>query len=266
MSKYLDSVLPVVVVEERGQVGRKEAAADAGFGEDHHDLFAVHGQGCRDLRADKPTADHGEALPACRLLTQALVVLDRAVVVDPMAADRKTAGRHAGREQQLVEAVLGSPVVDDALVLKIEHAAGAAEMEINPKLIRAQPHAVQRFALPELLGEGWSLVGRVRFGADQSDRSIRIDLANSAGGRIGRHTAADDEIGVHVVIHRSCPPLLRGNASSVTADARSRIPDLSSFGLCSSSRRTRPDRCRLICWADLRTDPTPPQIALLALA
>ena len=49
MGQHLDAVLPVVVVEEPGQVRRKEAAADAGLGQDHHDLFAVHGQGCRDL-------------------------------------------------------------------------------------------------------------------------------------------------------------------------------------------------------------------------
>ena len=173
MGQHLDAVLPVVVVEERRQVRRKEAAADAGLGQDHHDLLAVHGQGCRDLRADEPAADHGEALPACCLLTQALVVLERAVVGDPVAADWEASRRHAGREQQFVEAVLGSPVVDDALVLEIEQAAGAAEMEVNAKLVRAEPDAVQRFALPELLGEGRALVGRVRFGADQADRAVR---------------------------------------------------------------------------------------------
>ena len=220
MGTHLDSVLPVVVVEKTGQVGWKEAAADAGIGEDHDDLLPVHGQGCRDLRADESAADHGEALPTRCLLPQALVVLERAVVGDPMTAHGKTPGCHAGREQQFVEAVLGSPVVDDALVVEIEQAAGAAEMNFNAKLVRAEPDAFQRFATPELLGEGRSLVGRVRFGANQTDRPVRIDLANAVGSGISSHTAADDEIGVPVVNHHSCPPLFHGDPSSVAPGER----------------------------------------------
>jgi hypothetical protein len=69
MGHHLDALLSVVVVEEPGQVRRKEAAADGGLGQDQHDLFAIHGQGCRDLRADESAADHGESLPALCLLT-----------------------------------------------------------------------------------------------------------------------------------------------------------------------------------------------------
>jgi len=73
-------------------------------------------------------------------------------------------------------------------VLEIEHAADMAEMEVNAELIGAQPDAVQRFALPELLGEGWALVGRVGFSADQTDRAVWIDLADSVSGSVSRHT------------------------------------------------------------------------------
>src|SRR4051794_11829494 len=85
-------------------------------------------------------------------------------------------------------------------------------MQVNAKLVRAEPDAVQRFATPELLGEGRALVRWVRFGAEQADRAVGIDLPNAMHSGIGSHTAADDEIGVTVVIHRFSPPSFPGDA------------------------------------------------------
>src|SRR5687768_14337628 len=82
-------------------------------------------------------------------------------------------------------------------------------MEIYAKLVRAEPDAVQRFTAPELLGEGRAFVRWVRFAADQTDRTVGIDLANAADSGVGSHATADDEIGV-VVMNRRTPPQLSG--------------------------------------------------------
>src|SRR3990172_3485745 len=66
---HLHPLFPEVVVEEGGQVGRKNHMADARSGEDHADLLAPHGQGSRDLRADEASAQDPEApLPRRKLL------------------------------------------------------------------------------------------------------------------------------------------------------------------------------------------------------
>ena len=92
----------------------EEAAADAGIGEDHDDLFPFMVRAAAISEPMNPPPITAKRCPRA-VLPQALVVLERAVVGDPMTAHGKTPGCHAGREQQFVEAVLGSLVVDDAL-------------------------------------------------------------------------------------------------------------------------------------------------------
>ena len=76
--------------------------------------------------------------------------------------------------------------------------------------------------------------------ADQTDRPVRIDLANAVGSGISSHTAADDEIGVPVVNHHSCPPLFHGDPSSVAPGERGDLRLNWSSSIRSSSKRTSP--------------------------
>lgn len=50
----LHAFVTVGIIEEQSQIPRKGTTADGLLGEDHHDVFIIHGQGGCDLRADKP--------------------------------------------------------------------------------------------------------------------------------------------------------------------------------------------------------------------
>ena len=47
---------------------------------------------------------------------------------------------------------------------------------------------------PQLLTQSWPRIWSVDVGADNGDRPFLVDVTNTAGGRISRHPATDDEV------------------------------------------------------------------------
>ena len=217
--QHLDPLLAVEVVQELGQVGREHAAADAVAGEGHHHLLAVHRQGGGHLRPDEPAADDREPQAPAGQRPQPLVIVQGAEVDDVVAAEGQAARGAAGGEEELVEGVDRPLVVGDALVRRVQRSCLPAEVEGHSLAGGLAPDALQRFALPEPLGEGRAVVGGMRVGTDQADRATGVYLADSADGGIGGHPAADDQ--VRVVRHGSLAWSLR---STVTRMASSLPP------------------------------------------
>src|SRR5579875_1750384 len=69
-------------------------------------------------------------------------------------------------------------------------------MELGWRLSAFAPNALQRFALPQALGQGRTVVRRMGLGTDQSDGAGRVHIADTVDGGIRRHAAAHDQVGV----------------------------------------------------------------------
>ena len=98
-AEHLHAARPVVVGDERGQVGREDARTDARLRKDHRHRAAVHRQRGRDLGADEAPADHDEACSCSGARPKATVVVERSVVDDLVGAEGKPARPSTGGEQ-----------------------------------------------------------------------------------------------------------------------------------------------------------------------
>ncbi len=193
------ALVPIELVEERGQVAGEHAAADAGLGEDHHHVVARRrgsqaGQGRGDFRADEPAADHREPLMLLGQAVEPVVIVQGAEVDHRVRAGGEPPRRAAGGEEEFLEAVDRPLVVDDVVVGQIERHGGASGIDRPLLDRRPPPNAVERSSFPEPLGEWRTIVRRVDLGVDHSDRPDAVHLADAAHGRVGGHSSADDEI------------------------------------------------------------------------
>ena len=191
---HVHALLPVETVEEHRKIARIAAAADPFIGEQHHDVLVVHGQRRRDLRADEPAADDGKLPALLGERAEARVVVERPEVNDAIASKTETPGNAARRQEQLLPRVDRPLIVGDLLSPGVERHGRPPEVEIDPPAVRAAPDGVQRFSLPQGLGEGRAVVRRVRVGPDEPDGSRRIRLANPPDRGIGGHAPADNEV------------------------------------------------------------------------
>src|SRR5207244_13530091 len=95
------ALLPIVVHEERRQVGGEYPGADSPLRNEHRDVAALYPQRRGDLAPDTAAADHRAAQLLAREPAQPAVILDRAEIDDRVRLERQAAGRAAGREPEL---------------------------------------------------------------------------------------------------------------------------------------------------------------------
>src|SRR5262249_53285875 len=104
----------------------------------------------------------------------------------------KVSRRSAGREQELLVAVLLAAVVGRATVAEVERDDALAEHELGARLLRVLPDRLFFCTRPEALRERRALLGRGRLGSDQHDPAVCVMLPDALGGCISCHAAADD--------------------------------------------------------------------------
>src|SRR5262249_27307326 len=103
---------------------------------------------------DKAAADHGEPLPLASQFSQMGVVIQGAEVDDWLAAEGQATGRAAGSQEQLAVAVGGPLVIGNPLVLRVQVPSRPPQVKGHPLAFGLAPDALQRFAFPELFGQG----------------------------------------------------------------------------------------------------------------
>jgi hypothetical protein len=117
-------------------------------------ILPVNRQGRRQLRPDEAAADHGEALAIGRQFPQALVIVEGAVVEDPVAPEGQAPRRPAGRQEQLAVAPDVSPVVGDAPVPHVQVPGRPPQAQVDPELLGVAPDVVRRLVFPQPLVSG----------------------------------------------------------------------------------------------------------------
>ena len=70
----------------------------------------------------------------------------------------------------------------------------ASEAEVRGPGVALSPDAVEGLSLPEGLGEGRAVVGRVGLGAHDDDGTLGVDLPDPVDGRVCRHATTDDQV------------------------------------------------------------------------
>jgi hypothetical protein len=137
--------------DERGEVLRVRSRADRLLREDHRHRLPVLRERRGELGADEPAADHDDIAP--RDGAQAAVVGVRAVVDDPLAADREPSGRAARREEQAIVAVFDALIVVHHARAQVDRRRSASEVEVDAGNV-PQPDALLRLAQPQPLVSG----------------------------------------------------------------------------------------------------------------
>ena len=145
----LNAFLAIIIVEERGQVGREHASADALLGKDHDDLPAVHGQRGGDFGADESAADDRESLLLLGQLAKGLVIVQGAEVEVRRSRRGQATGRAAGGQEQLAVGIDRALIVGDAISLAdraFRPCGRGRAWLLRPRLA---PDGFQRAAFPQ---------------------------------------------------------------------------------------------------------------------
>ena len=191
------SCSPVVVVHEGGELRREEASSDSVLGKDDRHRAAVHRECGGDLRADEAAADDGHPDSLARELVQAAVVVDRAVVDDALAVVcRKAARGSARRQQQALVGVRLARVVRDRPLGEVRRRDRQARVEVDVEVGRPSPDGALFLPLPERLRQRRARIGRMRLRGEETDRAVRVVVADPTCRRVGRHAAPDDQVPV----------------------------------------------------------------------
>ena len=193
LGQHLDTLLAVIVGNERGEWGGQEPRGDARIREDHRHLPAGRRERGRDLGADEAAADDHDPRALGGRRTQVVVVVERPEVDETLGAGQ-SARRSAGREQKPVPPVRFALVVGRLLRVEVERDDAAAEPQVDCRLRRMAPDLLLVAAEPELLRERRPGVGSVLLGADEADRAFWVVLADALGGGVAGHSAADDQV------------------------------------------------------------------------
>ena len=120
------------------QLRRQHARCDPALREDHRHPAAVRCQRRRELRPDEAAADHDRARALVHPRPHGPVVVERSEVDDAVGA-RDCARAAAGREQQLLPAVLLAAVVPRAVTVEVERDDATAEPQHRSRLLRPAP-------------------------------------------------------------------------------------------------------------------------------
>src|SRR5262249_27011073 len=148
-----DTLLPVKIIQEVRQVGRKHSVTDPAARKEQDYFLLICREGRRNLRTDEPTPDHRKALPFHCPIAQAPIVPQGAKVDDVITTKWQSAGRAAGGQEKLVKRVDLPLIVGHGLQLRINGVNRPPEMEVHFELVCMPPDAVQRFASPELFAQ-----------------------------------------------------------------------------------------------------------------
>src|SRR6185312_5925431 len=162
--------------------------------------------------ADDVGADdqHRAARPGAR--SRAEVVVDRPVMIDALeigAGDGEPARLATGREQKLLVPVRLAAAIDDLPAYRIERDDAGTGDELDPppqpEFLRLDGDCLERLASePQVLAQRWAVIGRMRLGTNQQDRST-VPLADAVYGGSARHARPDDHVPVSG--HHAPPPL-----------------------------------------------------------
>ena len=194
----IDALLAVIVGDERGQIGRKDASADPWIRKDHRHRAAVHRERRGDLRADEPASDHEESRVARSKPAESPVVVEGSEVDHLVAAVGQTARRSAGREQEALVAVGIALVVGRLMSREVERDDRAPELELDAEVGGATPDRVFVVAFPERFRQRRASVGREGLVADNTNRPVGIAFADALAGGVGGQAAADDQVPVRL--------------------------------------------------------------------
>ena len=128
----------------------------------------------------KPAADDDHVAAAIGDRAERPVVVEGAVVDDLVVGAAEPSRRAAGREEELLVAVLRSLVVGRAARVEIERDDPAPEDELGAGLLRVLPDLRLVAAGPEALRERRPLVRRIGLGADEHDRAVCVMLPDAS--------------------------------------------------------------------------------------
>ena len=193
LRQYLDAASAVLLGHIGGQLRRQKARCDASLREDHGHPAAVRRQRRRELRANEAAADddRGRAL-ACPC-SHRPVIVERPEVDNPLGA-RNGARPAASREHELLPAVHLASVVRRQVAIEVERDDATAQPKHRARLFRSAPDLRLVRSRPQTLRERRPRVGRMRLGADEHDRPVRVVLPDSFDGGVAGHPAAHDQV------------------------------------------------------------------------
>ena len=192
--EHLDAPLAVVLGHELAEPLRQQTRIEPVLGDDHRHRTPVRRQRSGDLGADEAAADHDDSRPVAGEPAQPAVVVERAEVDDLAVAPAEAPRPAAGGEQHLLVAVPVTLVVDRAGRSEVDAGDSPGQPEVDSELVGPLPDRALLAAAPELLRQRWTLVGRMRLGADERDRRIGLAFADRLGRLCSGHPAADDQI------------------------------------------------------------------------
>ena len=165
-------------------------------GKDHRDGAAVTDQRRGDLRANEPASDHDEPGTSVRTRAHAPVVVERAEIDDAASPLGNHARTAAGREHEPLVGIPVASIIHRSASREIKADDPTTEPHVDRRLVVCAPNRAFVRVLPQPLGERWPLIGRMRFGGDQSNRSSGVMRADAPARGCSSHAAADDQIAV----------------------------------------------------------------------
>jgi hypothetical protein len=195
--------VPEVVGHEAGEPRGEEPGAQVLLREDHGDVPPDEGQRRGELAADEPAAHDNEPASHFGQGAQPAVVFHGAEVDDALGGPGEYPRASARGEEEAPVGVGLAAVVPNRVLFAVQRHHPPAQVEVGLLGRRRPPDLLLGSARPESLAQGRAVVGGLLLSPHQSDRSVRVDLADAANGRVGGHAAADDQVVVRA--HRLPP-------------------------------------------------------------
>ena len=203
VNPQLDTSVAIVIVQITDQGCREYIGADASVVDNHRDLLAGVSQRCGKLGSNESSADDDKLIdPVCQL-TKSLIVMKGTKVDGLFSAIRQSPGPAARGNQQLVEVVGVSMIIHRCFRLQIQPAHRPAELQIYVEFGKVDPYLVDRFIVPETLGQWRSLIRRIDFATHHENRARLVDIPDAFNGGRRSHSTANNQI-VHS-FHAAAP-------------------------------------------------------------
>src|SRR5690625_6716122 len=158
-------------------------------------LMVVADKRSGEFRTDVATAQDKQLAPyALQLLLQPPEVSQGAVVDDAVLESFQPARRTAGGEQQSAVTERAAVAQADVALLPVDRQSPYAQVQVNPQALGPAVDVFLRLVLPQAFAQRRPAVGRVGLGTDQADAAVLVELADAAGGCVGGHAAADQQV------------------------------------------------------------------------
>jgi len=194
-------VLPVEIAEPGADLRRRDPAERLRCHLDHGDGGAALAGDGGGLEADEPRADDGDAGTGSEPRAERQGVVDVADVkdVETVGARRAQLARpRAGREKEEIVGLAAAVLEAQPACAAIDLADPCAEAERN--VVLAIPGLRPDIGLldlhgagEQLLGERWTLIGRMALLADQQDLALEAGAAQGLRGAATGMAGADDD-------------------------------------------------------------------------